>query len=179
MQILRIRHLVPKLEPPRQQTGWPACPPWRLEGLRMERFLGQPWPLPASWPVLSRRRSWQLPWALLPCRPPWLWSWSQDPPSRKTRSISWMTGSVARSSDRSIVVPRQSRSARHCSHVQTRQPSRPALSRSCGRSRPMNTILLILVSPGAHLGPTSLPIIWCTPWKMTLRSMPITLSTPL
>jgi len=33
----------------------------------------------------------------------------------------------------------------------------------------MKTIFVFFFSPGAHLGPMSLPISWCTPWKMTLR----------
>ena len=80
-------------------------------------------------------------------------------------------------------------SAAHCSHVvgahttgaapQARQPSRPCRNTSRGRSMPMNTILLVFFSPGAHLAPRSLPISWCTPWKMTRRSVPFMFSTPL
>ena len=62
---------------------------------------------------------------------------------------------------------------------QTRHCSRPCLRMSCGRSMPMKTILLPFFSPGAHFGPRSLPISWCTPWKMTLRSEPFMFSTPL
>ncbi len=43
----------------------------------------------------------------------------------------------------------------------------------------MNTILLDFFSPGAHFGPRSLPIIWCTPWKITFLSLPFIHSTPL
>ena len=44
---------------------------------------------------------------------------------------------------------------------------------------PMKTILLDFFSPGAHFWPMSLPINWCTPWKITLRATPYTWSTPL
>ena len=37
-----------------------------------------------------------------------------------------------------------------------------------GRSMPMKTILLVRGSPSA-LGARSLPMSWCTPWKITLR----------
>ncbi len=56
-----------------------------------------------------------------------------------------------------------------------RQPrlcSRPCRRMSLGRSMPMKTILLRRSSPSAHCGPRSLPINWCTPWKITLRSVP-------
>lgn len=56
-----------------------------------------------------------------------------------------------------------------------RQPrlcSRPCSRMSLGRSMPMKTILLRRSSPSAHCGPRSLPISWCTPWKITLRSVP-------
>ena len=43
----------------------------------------------------------------------------------------------------------------------------------------MKTILLPFFSPGAHFGPRSLPISWCTPWNTTLRSLPFMYSTPL
>lgn len=62
---------------------------------------------------------------------------------------------------------------------QTRHCSRPCKKMSFGRSIPMNTILLVRVSPGAHCGPRSLPMSWCTPWKITLRSVPFMFSTPL
>ena len=57
--------------------------------------------------------------------------------------------------------------------------SRPCTRMSRGKSMPMNTILLRRCSPGAHSGPRSLPMSWCTPWKMTLRSVPCMFSTPL
>lgn len=41
---------------------------------------------------------------------------------------------------------------------QTRQPSNPCNKMSFGRSMPIKTILLVLVSPGTHFGPRSLPI---------------------
>jgi hypothetical protein len=66
-----------------------------------------------------------------------------------------------------------------CPAVHTRHCSRPCWNTSRGRSRPMKTILVFFFSPGAHFGPTSLPINWCTPWKMTLRSVPFMNSTPL
>ena len=44
---------------------------------------------------------------------------------------------------------------------------------ACGRSMPMNTILLhALLALLPIAGPRSLPISWCTPWKITLRSVP-------
>lgn len=58
------------------------------------------------------------------------------------------------------------------SRVQARQASRPSVIRSCGRSTPMKTILLVFFSIGSHLPARSLPIIWCTPWNTTLRSTP-------
>ncbi len=60
---------------------------------------------------------------------------------------------------------------RHCSSPCTRM--------SRGKSIPMNTILLTRASPGAQRGPRSLPMSWCTPWKMTLRSVPCMFNTPL
>ena len=71
------------------------------------------------------------------------------------------------------------RAAFHAVVDQARHWSRPAWNRSFGRSMPMNTILLIFCSPAAHLGPVSLPMSWCTPWNTTLRSIPVTYSTPL
>ncbi len=65
----------------------------------------------------------------------------------------------------------QSRQTRHC--------SRPCWKMSWGRSMPMKTILLWRFSPSAHCGPRSLPMSWCTPWKITLRSVPCMFSTPL
>ena len=62
---------------------------------------------------------------------------------------------------------------------QIRDCSRPCTKMSFGKSMPMNTILLTRSSPSAHSGPRSLPINWCTPWKITLRSVPFILSTPL
>ena len=61
----------------------------------------------------------------------------------------------------------------------TRHCSRPCRKMSLGRSMPMNTILLTRGSSSAQAGPRSLPINWCTPWKMTLRSVPCMCSTPL
>ena len=61
----------------------------------------------------------------------------------------------------------------------TRLCSSPCRKMSLGRSMPMKTILLARASPSAHGGPRSLPMSWCTPWKMTLRSVPFILSTPL
>lgn len=74
----------------------------------------------------------------------------------------------------SIVMP--SRAGGSC---QTSDWSSPWTRMSRGRSRPMNTILLSRVSPAAQGGPRSLPMSWCTPWKMTLRSVPCMSSTPL
>lgn len=62
---------------------------------------------------------------------------------------------------------------------QTRLCSSPCRKMSLGRSMPMKTILLKRCSPSAHWGPRSLPMSWCTPWKITLRSVPFILSTPL
>jgi len=62
---------------------------------------------------------------------------------------------------------------------QTRLCSSPCRKMSLGRSMPIKTILLVRVSPSAHWGPRSLPMSWCTPWKITLRSVPFILSTPL
>ncbi|PUA98899.1 hypothetical protein C8C99_3776 [Acidovorax sp. 107] len=62
---------------------------------------------------------------------------------------------------------------------QTRLCSSPCRKMSLGRSMPMNTILLVRGSPSAHWGPRSLPMSWCTPWKITLRSVPFIFSTPL
>jgi hypothetical protein len=61
----------------------------------------------------------------------------------------------------------------------TRHCSRPCSKMSFGSSMPMKTILLCAGSPSAHCGPRSLPISWCTPWKITLRSVPFMFSTPL
>ena len=57
--------------------------------------------------------------------------------------------------------------------------SSPWRKMSCGRSMPMNTILLWRCSSAVHSGPRSLPISWCTPWKMTLRFVPFIAKTPL
>jgi len=57
-------------------------------------------------------------------------------------------------------------------YAQTRQASRPSVIRSCGKSMPIKTILLVFFSAGCHLAARSLPIIWCTPWNTTLRSTP-------
>lgn len=46
---------------------------------------------------------------------------------------------------------------------QTKHCSKPCNKMSLGKSMPMNTILLILASPSAHMGPKSLPMSWCTP----------------
>ncbi|MDR6155036.1 hypothetical protein QF021_003125 [Acidovorax delafieldii] len=62
---------------------------------------------------------------------------------------------------------------------QTRLCSSPCKKMSLGRSMPMKTILLVRGSPSAHWGPRSLPMSWCTPWKITLRSVPFIFSTPL
>lgn len=62
---------------------------------------------------------------------------------------------------------------------QTRHCAKPCKKMSRGRSMPMKTILLWRVSPSAHCGPRSLPISWCTPWKITLRSVPFMFRTPL
>jgi hypothetical protein len=62
---------------------------------------------------------------------------------------------------------------------QTRHCSRPCTKISLGRSMPINTILLFFFSPSAQAGPRSLPMSWCTPWKITLRSVPSMFSTPL
>ena len=63
--------------------------------------------------------------------------------------------------------------------IYTKHCSKPCNKMSLGRSMPMNTILLSLVSFSAQAGPKSLPINWCTPWKMTLRSVPFIFKTPL
>ncbi|PJI99102.1 hypothetical protein CLU85_3942 [Acidovorax sp. 69] len=62
---------------------------------------------------------------------------------------------------------------------QIRLCSSPCRKMSLGRSMPIKTILLVRASPSAHWGPRSLPMSWCTPWKMTLRSVPFMFSTPL
>ena len=62
---------------------------------------------------------------------------------------------------------------------QTRHCARPCSRMSLGMSMPMKTILLPFSSPGAHFGPRSLPINWCTPWKMTFLSLHFINSTPL
>ena len=61
----------------------------------------------------------------------------------------------------------------------TRLCSSPCRKMSLGRSMPMKTILLVRCSPSAHCGPRSLPMSWCTPWKITLRSVPFMFNTPL
>ena len=63
--------------------------------------------------------------------------------------------------------------------LQTRHCSRPCRKMSFGKSMPMNTILLVFFSPSAQASPRSLPMSWCTPWKITLRSVPSMFSTPL
>ena len=84
-------------------------------------------------------------------------------------------------------------SARDCSHKPlqeslarkqvlwnyTKACSKPWRKMSWGRSMPMNTILLTRFSPSPQAGPRSLPMSWCTPWKITLRSVPFMCSTPL
>jgi len=65
------------------------------------------------------------------------------------------------------------------SALQTRHLSRPWKKISLGKSKPMKTILLLRTSSAAQAGPKSLPINWCTPWKMTLRSVPFMNNTPL
>ena len=62
---------------------------------------------------------------------------------------------------------------------QTRHCSRPCTKISLGKSMPMKTILLFFFSPSAQAGPRSLPMSWCTPWKITLRSVPSMFRTPL
>jgi hypothetical protein len=62
---------------------------------------------------------------------------------------------------------------------QTRHCSSPCSRISRGRSMPMNTMRLLRFSSGPQAGPRSLPISWCTPWKITLRSVPCMCSTPL
>ena len=62
---------------------------------------------------------------------------------------------------------------------QTRHLSRPWKKISLGKSKPMKTILLLRTSSAAQAGPKSLPISWCTPWKITLRSVPFMNKTPL
>ena len=69
--------------------------------------------------------------------------------------------------------------ARHWQAGQTRLCSSPCRKMSLGRSMPIKTILLVRGSPSAHWGPRSLPMSWCTPWNMTLRSVPFIFSTPL
>jgi len=54
----------------------------------------------------------------------------------------------------------------------TKDCSMPCKKMSLGKSMPINTILLVRASPSAQAGPRSLPINWCTPWKITLRSVP-------
>ncbi|MEY3627519.1 MAG: hypothetical protein RL163_2018 [Pseudomonadota bacterium] len=71
------------------------------------------------------------------------------------------------------------RRERRADCTQTKDCSRPWTKISRGKSIPMNTILLIRASSGPHAGPKSLPMSWCTPWKITLRSVPFMLSTPL
>jgi len=41
--------------------------------------------------------------------------------------------------------------------------SSPCNRMSLGKSMPMNTILLVRISSGAHAGPRSEPMSWCTP----------------
>lgn len=62
---------------------------------------------------------------------------------------------------------------------QTRHWSRPCTRMSRGSSMPMNTMRLLRASSALHSGPRSLPMSWCTPWKITLRSVPFMFSTPL
>ena len=63
--------------------------------------------------------------------------------------------------------------------VYTKHCSKPRIKTSFGKFLPINTILLPRSSFSAHFAPRSLPIIWCTPWKTTLRSAPSISSTPL
>lgn len=63
--------------------------------------------------------------------------------------------------------------------VYTRHCSRPVRNVSRGKSFPMKTSLLPRASPSCHGAPMSVPMIWCTPWKMTLRSAPSINNTPL
>ena len=63
--------------------------------------------------------------------------------------------------------------------VYTKHCSKPRIKTSLGKFLPINTILLPRSSVSPHFAPKSLPIIWCTPWKTTLRSAPSISSTPL
>ncbi len=71
------------------------------------------------------------------------------------------------------------RQCRTLTPAYTNDCSIPCKRMSLGKSMPMNTILLPRASPSAHCGPRSLPINWCTPWKMTFRSVPFIYRTPL
>lgn len=62
---------------------------------------------------------------------------------------------------------------------QTRHWSRPCSRISRGRSMPIKTMRLLRGSSLPQAGPRSLPMSWCTPWKITLRSVPCMCSTPL
>ena len=64
-------------------------------------------------------------------------------------------------------------------YASTTHCSRPWRKMSCGRSIPMNTMRLSRFSSAVHSGPKSLPINWCTPWKITLRFVPFIAKTPL
>lgn len=79
----------------------------------------------------------------------------------------------------SVVSQKAGAGTQRFTKSQTRHCSRPCRKMSCGRSMPMKTILLWRFSSAAHWGPRSLPMSWCTPWKITLRSVPCMFSTPL
>ena len=53
------------------------------------------------------------------------------------------------------------------------------LCRLLGIAATAGKVATTFASPSAHAGPRSLPMSWCTPWKITLRSVPCMLSTPL
>ena len=92
----------------------------------------------------------------------------------------WLCGRPRRLS--SFMPLRQKKHLRHFPQSNghaTRHCSSPCVKMSRGNSMPIKTILLVRFSSAPQAGPRSLPINWCTPWKMTLRSVPFMLSTPL
>src|SRR5471032_1979987 len=57
--------------------------------------------------------------------------------------------------------------------------SRPRISISCGKLRPIKIILLARVSSSRHGAPSSEPISMCTPWNTARHGVPAIFKMPL
>ena len=86
------------------------------------------------------------------------------------------------------LAPHQNRFAATLSPCRRGAQKAPSLTQIRHCSRPQENVfgqvdanehhLAGARSPSAHCGPRSLPMSWCTPWKITLRSVPFMLRTP-